>query len=132
MPQLPQLPRHTTTPQRVVVRAPRSKPSTLRPIPAVRDLDERSEYGEVLLRSLVRAQLGLTLGFAVLAAGVLAALPLLATLLPWLVHRQVAGLPLPLIVLGIGVYPVLVALAYLYVRLAERTDRHFTDLVERS
>lgn len=132
MPQIPQLPRHSAAGQRVVVQAPRSKPGAHRPIPAVHDLDERSEYGEVLLRSLVRAQLGLTVGFVVLAAGVLGALPLLATLLPWLVHRQVVGLPLPLIVLGIGVYPVLVALGYAYVRLAERTDRHFTDLVERS
>jgi hypothetical protein len=129
---MPQLPRHSATSQREVVRAPRTATGATRSVPAIRDLDERSEYGEVLLRSLVRAQLGLGLGFLMLIAGLLVAIPLLATVLPWLSHRQVAGLPLSLIVLGIGIYPVLVALGFLYVRLAERTDRHFTDLVERS
>jgi hypothetical protein len=89
------------------------------------------EYRDVLLRSLMRAQLGLTLGFIALAVGMLASLPLIAVLFPWLAYRHVLGLPLSLVALGVGVYPVLVGLGFAYVRLAERTERHFVDLVDR-
>lgn len=93
--------------------------------------DERSEYSDVLLHSLMRAQFGLTLGFIALAVGVLISLPLVVSLVPSLADKHVFGLPLTLAVLGIAVYPVLVIIAIAYVRLAERTERHFSDLVEK-
>ncbi len=93
-------------------------------------LDER-EYRDVLLRSLMRAQLGLTLGFIALAVGVLASLPLVAALAPWLAYRHVFGVPMSLAVLGVAVYPVLIGLGFTYVRFAERTERRFLDLVDR-
>ena len=93
--------------------------------------DEHTEYSDVLLHSLMRAQFGLTLGFIALAVGVLISLPLVASLVPSLADKHVFGLPLTLAVLGIAVYPVLVAMAIAYVRLAERTERHFLDLVEK-
>ncbi len=93
--------------------------------------DEHSEYRDVLLHSLMRAQFGLTLGFIALAVGVLISLPLVVSLVPTLADKHVFGLPLTLAVLGIAVYPVLVVIAMAYVRLAERTERHFLDLVEK-
>jgi hypothetical protein len=93
--------------------------------------DERTEYSDVLLHSLMRAQFGLTLGFIALAVGLLISLPLVVSLVPSLADKHVFGLPLTLVVLGIAVYPVLVAIAIAYVRLAERTERHFSDLVEK-
>ena len=93
--------------------------------------DEHTEYSEVLLHSLMRAQFGLTLGFIALAVGVLISLPLVVTLIPSLATTQVFGIPLTLAVLGVAVYPVLVVIAIAYVRLAERTERHFLDLVEK-
>jgi hypothetical protein len=93
--------------------------------------DEHTEYSDVLLHSLMRAQFGLTLGFIALAVGVLISLPLVVSLVPSLADQHVLGLPLTLAVLGIAVYPVLVAIAIAYVRLAERTERHFLDLVEK-
>jgi len=93
--------------------------------------DERTEYSDVLLHSLMRAQFGLTLGFIALAVGVLISLPLVVSLVPSLADKHVFGLPLALAVLGIAVYPVLVIIAVAYVRLAERTERHFSDLVEK-
>ncbi|HEY0870671.1 MAG TPA: hypothetical protein VGD55_09760, partial [Acidothermaceae bacterium] len=83
------------------------------------------------LHSLMRAQLGLTLGFIALAVGLLISLPLVVSLIPSLATRQVFGIPLTLAVLGVAVYPVLVGIAIAYVRLAERTERHFLDLVEK-
>jgi hypothetical protein len=93
--------------------------------------DEHSEYRDVLLHSLMRAQFGLTLGFIALAVGVLISLPLVVSLVPSLADKHVFGLPLTLAVLGIAVYPVLVIIALAYVRLAERTERHFLELVEK-
>ena len=93
--------------------------------------DEHTEYRAVLLHSLMRAQFGLTLGFIALAVGVLISLPLVASLVPSLAGKHVFGLPLTLAVLGVAVYPVLVIMAIAYVRLAERTERHFLDLVEK-
>jgi pilus assembly protein TadC len=85
----------------------------------------------VLLHSLMRAQFGLTLGFIALAVGVLISLPLVVSLVPSLADKHIFGLPLTLAVLGVAVYPVLVVIAIAYVRLAERTERHFLDLVEK-
>jgi hypothetical protein len=93
--------------------------------------DEHTEYSDVLLHSLMRAQFGLTLGFIGLAVGVLISLPLVVSLVPSLADKHVFGLPLTLAVLGVAVYPVLVVIAIAYVRLAERTERHFVDLVEK-
>jgi uncharacterized membrane protein (DUF485 family) len=93
--------------------------------------DEHGEYRDVLLRSLMRAQFGLTVTFIALAVGVLVSLPLVASLIPSLADKHVFGLPLTLAVLGVAVYPVLVLIAVVYVRLAERTERHFLDLVEK-
>lgn len=117
-------------PQRTVVRAA-DVVAARRHSDDSRAFDERSEYRDVLLHSLMRAQFGLTLSFIALAVGVLISLPLVVGLVPSLADRQVFGWPLTLAVLGVAVYPVLVVIAIAYVRLAERTERHFLDLVEK-
>lgn len=117
-------------PHRELVRAPTRTAATRR-TPLLHDLHEGGESGTVLLRSLIRAQLGLAVIFLVLAAALLASLPLVASLLPGLAGRDLFGLPLPLVVLGIAVHPVLVVLGWSYVRVAERVERRFVDLVDR-
>ncbi len=42
-----------------------------------------------------------------------------------------SGVPLPWLLLGAGVYPVILALAAYYVRRAERIEADFTDMVGR-
>jgi uncharacterized membrane protein (DUF485 family) len=116
-------------PRRVVVRS--SGGVSSRNDGDSRAFDEHGEYRDVLLRSLMRAQFGLTVTFIALAVGVLISLPLVAGLIPSLADKHVFGLPLTLAVLGVAVYPVLVVIAVVYVRLAERTERHFLDLVEK-
>ncbi len=41
-------------------------------------------------------------------------------------------MPLPWLLLAFAVYPVLLGLGWVYVRAAERNERDFTDVVERS
>ena len=120
----------TEPPSRTVVRSA-DVVAVRRDLPDPLAFDERGEYRDVLLHSLIRAQFGLTLGFIALAVSVLISLPLVFALAPSLADRHVFGLPLTLAVLGVAVFPVLVAIGVAYVRLAERTERHFLDLVDK-
>lgn len=94
----------------------------------ISEIDAQSEVGMVYMHSLIRAQL--RLGLATLAT-------LLLTLgvLPWLFarwgalrHAHLFGLPLPWLILGAGVYPVIGLLAWNYVRRAEHNEARFLDL----
>jgi hypothetical protein len=51
---------------------------------------------------------------------------------PGLAEYRIFGLPLPWIILGGAVYPLLVLLGVLYVRQAERNERDFVEFIERS
>ena len=59
-------------------------------------------------------------------------LPALFATQPGLADFRVLGLPLPWLVLGGAVYPLLVLLGVLYVRQAERNERDFVEFIERS
>jgi hypothetical protein len=123
----------TPPPRRVVVTGARSR--TVRRPPGrsgVQALDELTVVGELLVRSLVRAQLMLGLRIAAVFACLLGGLPLLFAVLPATRDLEVAGLALPWLLLGVLVYPTLLAGGWLYVRLAERNERDFVELVERS
>ena len=54
---------------------------------------------------------------------------MLFLLLPWLSHLRLLGLPLPWLLLGVVVYPVLVGAAWWHVRAAERAEQHFGELL---
>jgi hypothetical protein len=94
-----------------------------------REIDAQSTVGEVYMRSLVRSQLRLALGLVLVLVLTVGALPLLFLLVPWLQHGRVLGVPLAWLLLGACCYPVILALAVLYVRRAERNERAFQDLV---
>lgn len=120
-------------PRRVRVTSPRMGAARRPPArPAAREIDEETGVGEVYMRSLIRAQL--RLGLTVLAAFVLpvAAVPMLFALVPSVATVQVLGLPLPWLLLGAGVYPVVLLGAWLYVRASERAERDFVDLVDHT
>ena len=93
-------------------------------------IDEQTILGEVYMRSLVRLQLRLAIGVCLIFAVLLGGLPLMLTLEPQLADVHVLGLPLPWLLLGVVVYPVLITAAWLYVRQAERNERDFADLVQ--
>jgi hypothetical protein len=119
-------------PERVVVRAPQSGYAGAGSLPGVSDLRAGNRYGDVLINGLIRAQLGLTLGFLALTVAVIGSLPLVATLVPSVDRAKLVGLPIPLVVLGVGIYPILVVFGWVYVRLADRLERRFAELLSQS
>ena len=123
----------TEVPRRVAVTSPRTR-AVRRPPgrQALTALDEQDVVGDLLIRSLVRAQLVLGLRLAAVFGILLGGLPLLFAVAPQTRDAQVLGIALPWLVLGGAVYPALWAGGWLYVRLAERNERDFVDLVERS
>jgi putative solute:sodium symporter small subunit len=99
---------------------------------ALTELREQTEVGDVLLRSLIRAQLALALRIFGVFGCLLLGLPALFATYPGLAGFRLLGFPLAWVILGGAIYPLLVLMAFLYVRQAERNERDFVDLVERS
>ncbi|GAA3393795.1 hypothetical protein [Cryptosporangium minutisporangium] len=121
----------TTRPQRV--RVVLGEMPQARPTPPVRaELDQQTGVGEVLVRGLVRAQLGLAVRMAALVALSVGSLPLLFALFPGLAEVTVFGIRLPWLLLGVAAYPLFVVAGWIYTRGAERNERDFVELVERS
>jgi len=94
------------------------------------EIDDDTELGGMFIRSLMSAQLRLGLLVCLTVCGALAALPLAFELFPALGAASLLGLRLPWLLLGVVVFPVLVAGAWLYVRRAERNERRFVADVE--
>ena len=118
--------------QRVLVTSPRM---TARPRPpfrsGTRDIVEQTGVGEVYTRSLLRTQLRIWLSAVALTLLGIGALPALFALEPQLAGVRVLTVPLPWLLAGVAVYPLLVGVGWWYVRAAERAEREFADLVER-
>ena len=118
--------------RRVRVVSPRTRAVRTSGRRVSRDIGEQTVVGEVFMASLVRIQLQLALGVLLLMAVLIGGLPLLFLAEPGLADYSVLGLPLPWVLLGFVVHPVLVGGAYFYIRQAERNEHDFADLVERS
>ena len=84
------------------------------------------------MSSLLRAQLRLAILVVLAVTVFVAGLPLLFWAFPQIAQLRVLGMPVPWVLLGFAVYPFLVLIAWCYVRAAERNERDFTDVVERS
>jgi hypothetical protein len=98
-------------------------------IPGPGDLRDDTNTSRLLISSLVRAQLGLSLMCLMLALTVTISFPLVAALVPAVSRMRVAGLPVTLIVLGFAFYPVFLAVGWFYHRQARQLESRFTDLV---
>jgi len=95
------------------------------------DIAEQTGVGEVYTRSLLRTQLRLGLSaLAVIALGI-GVLPALFAVEPQLAAIRVLTVPLPWLLIGVAVYPLLVGVAWWHVRASERAERDFASLVER-
>ena len=101
-------------------------------IPAgeLRELEEQTPVGEIFLGALMRRQLALSLRVAVTLVVALGVQPLVAWLLPAYGRVMVFSIPLPWLVLGVGSYPLMIALGLYYVRHAETIDDEFSELLE--
>lgn len=96
-----------------------------------REIDAQTEVGELYMRSLLASQLRLALLVLGAVAVLLGGLPALFVLVPEVRSVEVLGLPLPWLLLGGIVYPLLIGMGWFYVRQAERTEGDFADLVDR-
>ncbi|MFI7025788.1 hypothetical protein [Micromonospora sp. NPDC049900] len=95
------------------------------------ELTQQTRVGEALVRGLVRAQLALALQLSAVVLVGLGGLPLLFAVAPSVGRMTVLGVNLPWLLLGALSFPFLVAVGWTYVRLAERNEQDFTDLVRR-
>jgi hypothetical protein len=94
------------------------------------DVQSDTVYGRLLVRSLTRAQLGLSLMCLAAAVAIIGSFPVIMALLPSARRVRVAGLPLTLVVLGAGIFPVLLAVGWFYNRQASQLEARFIDLVD--
>lgn len=94
------------------------------------EIDALTRLGEVYVQSLMRAQLRLAGYVVLLLAGSIGLLPVVFLVLP-VDDVHLLGVPLSWWLLGVAVYPLLLALAWWYVRRAEQNEAAFVDLVER-
>ncbi|MGH3330231.1 MAG: hypothetical protein ACRDPJ_02900 [Nocardioidaceae bacterium] len=122
----------SSPPRRVRVTSPRATAGRPRRVNVTSEIDAQTPIGEIYMSSLLRAQLRLAGLVVVTVAVLVAGQPLLFWLFPRLVQVQVLGMPLPWVLLGFAVYPLLLAVGWVYVRAAERNERDFADVVERS
>jgi hypothetical protein len=120
----------TEPPQRVTVVL---ADGTRRPRPdaAALEIEEQTLIGEVLVTGLIRTQLALAVRLSLVVAALFGIQPLLFTVAPGLAHVSVGWLPLPWLLLGVLAYPAVLAVAWAYVRSAQRNERHFAELVSR-
>lgn len=94
------------------------------------ELAEGTPHGGVYLRRLMRAQLTLSLLALAAFGGIVGALPLLFVLAPSLQDVLVLGVPLPIALLAAPLFPLFVAIGWIYQRRAAALDDAFRDLVE--
>jgi hypothetical protein len=93
------------------------------------ELAEATPHGDVYLARLIRAQLRLSLLALGAFGGLVGSLPLLFLLWPSLQDVEMLGVPLPLLVLVIPLFPLIVVIGLLYQRRADALDEAFRDVV---
>ena len=94
------------------------------------EIDESTGIGEIYMQSLIRSQLRAALTVALTLLLSVGALPLTFMAFDTVTEFDVLGVPAPWLILGVLVYPGLLALGWVYVRQAERAERDFADLVQ--
>ncbi|WP_279393009.1 MULTISPECIES: hypothetical protein [unclassified Rhodococcus (in: high G+C Gram-positive bacteria)] len=94
------------------------------------EVQEQTEVGDALVRSLVRAQLLLSVRLAVMTLSILFAIPLLGLGLARVTDVQLLGIGLQWIVLGVAIYPMLFGVGWMYTRRAERNEHDFIVLMD--
>lgn len=137
-PQTTAPPEPSEPPPRVTVAHPRTLAArSSQPLPGSRalvadDLGRQTPLGDVYLRSLMRTQLRLAALVVGALGAVLGVLPVLLATVPSVRDSTLAGVPVPWLVIGVAVHPVILALAWVYQRQARKNEAEFADLVERS
>lgn len=106
-------------------------PAGSRPRLPREELAEGTPHGDVYLARLIRAQLRLSLLALVAFGGLVGSLPLVFLLFPELQRIDLAGVPLPVVILVAPLFPLIVVIGLLYQRRADALDETFRDVVSR-
>jgi hypothetical protein len=119
-------------PPRVRITHPRTGAARRGPHrPVVREIDEQTRIGDVYMSSLIRSQRRLALLTCAAVTALLGGTALVAAYSDSFRSGRILGLPVPWLVLGLAVYPPLIGLGWWTVRVAERNERAFLNLVRR-
>jgi len=94
------------------------------------ELQDTTPHGDVYLRRLIRAQLGLALLALAAFGGLVGSLPLLFLLAPGLQDLTIAEVPVPVLIVAFPLFPLIVLLGLLYQRRADAIDEAFRDVVD--
>ncbi|MEE1620069.1 hypothetical protein ACQ3I4_01595 [Zafaria sp. Z1313] len=86
--------------------------------------------GDFYVRSLIRSQLRLALSVAIGFLLLLVGLAVLVAAWPQIHDIRLLTVPLPWLVLGIGVYPIILLGAFVYNRAAARNEERYRDLAD--
>lgn len=120
------MPAHSPRRERVVL----SERRGARPVRTRAEVAEQTDVGEHLVRSLVRAQLGLALRIGLAVILVLLAIPIVGSTIDGFGSATLFGIALNWLVLALLPYPVLYLAGRLYIRLAEQAERDFIRLMD--
>lgn len=93
------------------------------------ELADATAHGQVYLRRLVRAQLGLSLLALVAFGGIVGVLPLIIETIPWLGRARLVGIPLSVLVIAVPPFPLFAGIGWIYRRRADALDDAFRALV---
>ena len=122
---MPDVPRRTAVahPRTFAVR--RKRPRSPRA-----EVTEQTTVGNVLIEAHIRAQLRLGLLIGTLVGAVMLGIPLLLLALPALRENTILDLSIGWIALSVLVFPVIVGGGIAYLKLAERNEDRFTQLMD--
>lgn len=95
------------------------------------EMAEATLHGQVYLRRLRRAQLGLSFMALVAFGAIFGVLPLALYLLPTLRHLTLLTVPIGLWLLIVPMLPLFLIIGWVYSRRADALDESFRDVVER-
>jgi hypothetical protein len=94
------------------------------------EVEEQTGVGEMLVRDLIRAQFSAAVWLSIVLALTVGALPVLFYYVPELGDISLVGIRLPWLVLGAGVNLFLIGIGWIYVKLADRNEQTFMNIVE--
>lgn len=118
------------TGDRVRVTSPKTVKRSRRQRTAAEEIDEATRLGEIYMQSLIEYQLRIAGAAAFLIAMVLGGLPLAFLFSDVLDQISIGPVPLPWFILGFGVYPLVITIAWIYVIRVERAEDDFVRLMD--
>lgn len=94
------------------------------------ELAQQTSWGETLIKDLIRALLRSGALLALLGLLLLGGLPLALWLVPQFAQLELVGVPVAWLLLGVAPFPLLAGIGLLYIRVAEKHERAFVDMIE--